>query len=312
MFAAQVKIQIVQKSWSKPLGQHPYNCRACGARTTAFVLHEYTSVHLGEIPLFSFGSRFLHACDACRARNQGPRPTGAPGLPFMHRFGALVVFGIPLAIFFGVQEGNRRLTRWESAKAAERARPLEARAAELRASAERLLATLQQRKTACLGLMTLRPDTRTARPPTDPRLLEGAPTYSVSPLATTGRYFGPALDCEHRFDPPAELVRRFDLNGLHFWVEEPELGRTRARLEEIGRTVEATERALPALPPVVAVVSQDFPSQQKVVATATWIQSADGGVLAVARTEEVWGSEAWRLGTLLSQAAERWAGPTGP
>ncbi|GEM_PF-6995804 len=81
------------------VGQVPLQCPRCGVVAPHALVRRWSVAHVFWLPLFSFGAQHLLGCPSCQAAHPfSPPPGMAAPIPFLHRFGCLIVLLLPLAM----------------------------------------------------------------------------------------------------------------------------------------------------------------------------------------------------------------------
>lgn len=298
-----IPIRIGVRHYSANLGTHSHACPSCGVTGPATVVREYERFDLWGIPLLSKRLTYAYRCTACGSAAFGPRPSGVSPPPVTHRFGVLIFFATPVAMWFAYDavETKLREARWKAAQ--EEMRPVEERMAQLRARQTSIAEAYRKSLMRCYDMGTeVSKQCSNALPeqaPAEPAALLNATVMSFVPSVLIGtRYFGPHLDdCQKRYPTPPAMF--FPSSAYGEGVG--------GALDTIEHDLNELERKLPPLPPVIVDVQRNSDKETgKLYLVAAWMRTADSVVLARVVSDAAWSSNDPDLTSSLLRKIGKW------
>ncbi len=283
-------------------------CQSCQAQAVHKVTRQYLSVHVYHIPMASTAVEYVYACTRCGFKYFGPKPAAALGVPFMHRFGCLVIFG-GLFLAGGGYLAYTKIERDMRRAAYEEDQRKQEDAVALSISAKQLA---EGAKKACFGEIDAALNAATGKTkvldlepqrPADPAAIEKAPFVAIKHAISTqmvipgGKYFGGSA-CSIEIP----LAVKQYAAGSTGSIEADDALKAAQELTEKAKAV--------AAPKVFGIVDYRCP-EKTCIAVAAWISREQNKVLAVARaTKPVehlgYDKDAEGLAPLLRKETETW------
>lgn len=306
MLAIPVYISRVPREQGLPSVQQV--CQSCQVQAVHNVTRQYLSVHVYHIPMASTAVEYVYTCTRCGFKYLGPKPATTLAMPFMHRFGCLIIFGgLFLAgggyfAYIKIERDMRRAAYEEDQQKKEEAVALSISAKQLAEGAQK---TCFSEIDAALNAATERKKILDLEPqkPADPAAIEKAPFVAIKHAISTqmvipgGKYFGePACSIEIPLAVKQYAVRS---------TGSIEAGDALKAAQELTEKAKAV-----AAPKVFGIVDYRCP-EKTCVAVAAWVSREQNKVLAVARATKPmehlgYDKDAEGLAPLLRKETETW------